>query len=81
MSNPSFEKPPVNVLAVISLVSALFFVFGIVAVWAGQKALKQIKISHERGAQIARVGFALGFIQIVATVIVFASVMIMMVSF
>ena len=60
--NKKFDWTSLNTLAVVSLVSAVSFVGGLVAVITGHIALKQIKQTSEAGRALALTGIVLGYL-------------------
>ncbi|TFC17578.1 DUF4190 domain-containing protein [Cryobacterium algoritolerans] len=69
-ARPSAQAPSdkYNVLAIVSLVSAFFI--SLVAIITGHIALSQIKKTGEKGRGLAIGGLVLGYLGVVATIIV-----------
>ena len=59
-----------NPWAFVSLACVLLLVLGAFAVYFGNKALKEIKKSNQRGMKLAQWGVVLGYVEIVSGVIV-----------
>ena len=70
MSANWVQNPGTNSLAVISLVTGILC-FAIIPVVLGHAALIQIKRSGESGASLAIIGLVLGYLQILAYVVIF----------
>ncbi|MFT0846836.1 DUF4190 domain-containing protein [Actinomycetaceae bacterium L2_0104] len=64
------QNPGTNSLAVISLVTGILC-FAIIPVVLGHAALMQIKRSGEGGSSLAIIGLVLGYLQIIAYVVLF----------
>ncbi|MDH6277658.1 low temperature requirement protein LtrA [Aurantimicrobium minutum] len=64
-----------NPWAFVSLACVLLLVLGVFAVYFGNKALKEIKKSNQRGMKLAQWGVVLGYVEIVSGVIVFTAIL------
>lgn len=67
---PSNAKPPLNPLAVVSLITGLFG-GAVVPVVLGHISLARINQTGERGRSAAIIGLVLGYLQVVVFVIAF----------
>ncbi|BDU10295.1 hypothetical protein AINA4_02160 [Aurantimicrobium sp. INA4] len=76
MTSPTEHKlTGYNPWAFVSLACVLFLVLGIFAVIFGNKALREIKQTGQRGAKLAQLGVALGAVEIVSGVIVLTAIL------
>ena len=64
-----------NPWAFVSLACVLLLVLGVFAVYFGNKALKEIKKSNQRGMKLAQWGVVLGYVEIVSGVIVLTAIL------
>jgi hypothetical protein len=75
-SSPSYAPAaPWNVLSIVSLVTSVIG-FGLVGVITGHIALGQIKRTGEQGNVLAIIGLVLGYLGIIAGIIIFFAVLI-----
>jgi hypothetical protein len=63
------EVPPVNTLALLSLIFAFLPVVPLLPVILGHLALSRIKQTHEAGRGMAMTGLVLGYLDLVGTVL------------
>ena len=64
-----------NAWAVVAIACVLLLVVGVLAVILGNKALKEIKKSNQRGMKLAQWAVVLGYVEIVSGVIVFTAIL------
>jgi hypothetical protein len=70
-------SPPTNTMAVMSLVAGVAgyvlphpFIAGLIAIYAGHTARKQIRQTGEAGASLALVGLILGYVHLALSILV-----------
>ena len=64
-----------NPWAVVAIACVLLLVVGVLAVIFGNKALREIKKSNQRGMKLAQWAVVLGYVEIVSGVIVFTAIL------
>ena len=64
-----------NGWAIVSVTCVLLLVVGVLAVFFGNKALKEIKKTNQRGMKLAQWGVVLGYVEIVSGVIVLTAIL------
>ncbi|MDF9809935.1 putative membrane protein [Aurantimicrobium minutum] len=76
MTTPRQERLATwNAWAVVAIACVLLLVVGVLAVILGNKALKEIKKSNQRGMKLAQWAVVLGYVEIVSGVIVFTAIL------
>ena len=68
-----FDWRSLNNLAVVSLASAVTGFGGLLSIITGHVSLAQIKTSGENGKNLARIGLALGYLQVLLGIIFIVS--------
>ena len=64
-----------NPWAFVSMACVLLLLFGLFAIIFGNKAIKEIKKTNQRGLKLAQWGVVLGYVEIVSGVIVFTAIL------
>ena len=64
-----------NPWAIVAMACVLLLVVGVLAVIFGNKALKEIKKSNQRGLKLAQWAVVLGYVEIVSGVIVLTAIL------
>ena len=75
INSPEARLARFNPWAFVSLACVLLLVLGVFAVYFGNKALKEIKKSNQRGMKLAQWGVVLGYVEIVSGVIVLTAIL------
>ena len=75
INSPEARLARFNPWALVSLACVLLLVLGVFAVYFGNKALKEIKKSNQRGMKLAQWGVVLGYVEIVSGVIVLTAIL------
>jgi uncharacterized membrane protein YidH (DUF202 family) len=76
MTNSPSLRASFNPWAVLSMACVLLLVVGVLAVVFGNKALQEIKRSGQRGAQLARLGVVLGYVEILSGTILLTALLV-----
>ena len=74
-NNAEAQLARFNGWAIVSVACVLLLVVGVLAVFFGNKALKEIKKTNQRGMKLAQWGVVLGFVEIVSGVIVLTAIL------
>jgi uncharacterized membrane protein YidH (DUF202 family) len=64
-----------NPWAIVSMACVLLLLVGILAIVFGNKAIKEIKKTNQRGLKLAQWGVVLGYVEIVSGVIVLTAIL------
>jgi uncharacterized membrane protein HdeD (DUF308 family) len=74
-SNAQAQLGRWNPWAFVSMACVLLLVFGVFAIFCGNKAIKEIKKTNQRGLKLAQWGVVLGYVEIVSGVIVLTALL------
>lgn len=64
-----------NPWAIVAMACVLLLLFGVLAVYFGNKAIKEIKKSNQRGLKLAQWAALLGYVEIVSGVIALTAIL------
>jgi low temperature requirement protein LtrA len=64
-----------NPWAIVAMACVLFLLVGVLAVYFGNKALREIKKTNQRGMKLAQWAVVFGYVEIVSGVIVLTAIL------